>query len=42
MIDEENPALTANTPAKAEFLVYSLEQVAESIGVYVNANSFMF
>ena len=35
-------ALLANIPAQAESLLHSLEQAAESINLYVNANVLMF
>ena len=35
-------ALLANTPAQGEFLLCSLEQVAESISLYLNANKTGF
>ena len=34
----DDPALPANTPAQAGSLMHSLEQAAEGIGLYVNAN----
>ena len=35
-------ALLANTPAQAEFILHRLEQVAGSIGFYVNTNKIEF
>ena len=34
--------LLANTPAKAESLLHSLEQVARGIGLYVNSDKAEF
>ena len=35
-------ALLANTPAQAEFLLYSLERAAGGIGLHVNVNKMKF
>ena len=35
----DDQAFLENTPAEEEFLLHSLEQAAESIGLNVNANS---
>ena len=38
MTDTDELALHPNTPAQAESLIHYLEQAAEGIGLYINAN----
>ena len=38
----DNLALLTNTPAQAEFILHSLEQIAGGIGLNVNTNKTKF
>ena len=38
MTDADDIVLLANTPTQAEFLLHSLEQAAEGIGLHMNAD----